>query len=418
MASRAGRAARQRRRHAALSRRSSDAGRRRDEGREAARPQGRADPDEDPGASDLLRRRAAAPRGARRSRSRRGSGAARSSRRTTSVPGPATVHLKLAFDWKIVPAHDVDRADSRPDVAGRVGPPRQSPRRLGQRSERSGQRPRGASRGGALARQRCVKSGWRPKRTILLCAWDGEEPGLLGSTEWVETHADELVRKGRRLRQHRLERPRLSRRRRLPHARDARRTRSPARSRTRRRRSPVERRARLRQDRAGPDRRRAQGSARAAHLRISRARLGLRLHALPAAPRHRVAEPRIRRRGRRRRVPLDLRRLQLVHAVLRRRLRLRPGTRSDDRAVAAARSPTPTCFRFDFDALADTVSGYVKEVRDLAKDRREAAEELDRRSTRAVRPPSRTLASRSSSRRKKRRFPISTSRRSRTPQTR
>ena len=37
-----------------------------------------------------------------------------------------------------------------------------------------------------------LKQGWRPKRTIIMCAWDGEEQGLLGSTEWVETHADEL----------------------------------------------------------------------------------------------------------------------------------------------------------------------------------------------------------------------------------
>ena len=36
------------------------------------------------------------------------------------------------------------------------------------------------------------KQGWRPKRTIIYAAWDGEEPGLLGSTEWAETHADEL----------------------------------------------------------------------------------------------------------------------------------------------------------------------------------------------------------------------------------
>jgi N-acetylated-alpha-linked acidic dipeptidase len=36
------------------------------------------------------------------------------------------------------------------------------------------------------------KGGWRPKRTIIYAAWDGEEPGLLGSTEWAETHADEL----------------------------------------------------------------------------------------------------------------------------------------------------------------------------------------------------------------------------------
>ena len=37
-----------------------------------------------------------------------------------------------------------------------------------------------------------MKQGWKPKRTIIYCAWDGEEPGLLGSTEWVETHVDEL----------------------------------------------------------------------------------------------------------------------------------------------------------------------------------------------------------------------------------
>jgi N-acetylated-alpha-linked acidic dipeptidase len=37
-----------------------------------------------------------------------------------------------------------------------------------------------------------LKQGWRPQRTILYCFWDGEEPGLLGSTEWAETHADEL----------------------------------------------------------------------------------------------------------------------------------------------------------------------------------------------------------------------------------
>ena len=36
------------------------------------------------------------------------------------------------------------------------------------------------------------QQGWHPKRTIIYAAWDGEEPGLLGSTEWAETHADEL----------------------------------------------------------------------------------------------------------------------------------------------------------------------------------------------------------------------------------
>jgi N-acetylated-alpha-linked acidic dipeptidase len=37
-----------------------------------------------------------------------------------------------------------------------------------------------------------LKQGWKPKRTIIYCFWDGEEPGLLGSTEWAETHAADL----------------------------------------------------------------------------------------------------------------------------------------------------------------------------------------------------------------------------------
>jgi len=40
-----------------------------------------------------------------------------------------------------------------------------------------------------------AKQGWRPKRTIVYLSWDAEEPGLLGSTEWAETHADELKQK-------------------------------------------------------------------------------------------------------------------------------------------------------------------------------------------------------------------------------
>src|SRR6266446_5870198 len=44
---------------------------------------------------------------------------------------------------------------------------------------------------GALA-----SAGWRPKRTLVYLSWDAEEPMLLGSTEWAETHADELKQKG------------------------------------------------------------------------------------------------------------------------------------------------------------------------------------------------------------------------------
>ncbi len=37
-----------------------------------------------------------------------------------------------------------------------------------------------------------IEQGWRPKRTIVFCSWDAEEEGLIGSTEWVEQHAQTL----------------------------------------------------------------------------------------------------------------------------------------------------------------------------------------------------------------------------------
>lgn len=40
-----------------------------------------------------------------------------------------------------------------------------------------------------------LKQGWRPRRTVILCSWDGEEYGLIGSTEWAEEYADELKQK-------------------------------------------------------------------------------------------------------------------------------------------------------------------------------------------------------------------------------
>src|SRR5271154_3142159 len=44
----------------------------------------------------------------------------------------------------------------------------------------------------ARAMGELLRQGWRPKRTIIYCAWDGEEPGLLGSTAWAEVHGQEL----------------------------------------------------------------------------------------------------------------------------------------------------------------------------------------------------------------------------------
>ena len=73
-----------------------------------------------------------------------------------------------------------------------------------------------------------AKRGWRPKRTIVYAAWDGEEPGLLGSTEWVETHADELRQKAVAYINTRQQRPRLPRRRRIAQPGDGSSTRSRA----------------------------------------------------------------------------------------------------------------------------------------------------------------------------------------------
>ncbi|HEV7893293.1 MAG TPA: M28 family metallopeptidase, partial [Pyrinomonadaceae bacterium] len=109
-------------------------------------------------------------------------------------PGPATVHLKLEFNWDIKPIFDVIarlKGSERPDewvvrgnhhdawVNGAQDPISGMVTLLEE----------------ARAVGELAKTGWKPKRTIVYCAWDGEEPGLLGSTEWAETHAEELQKK-------------------------------------------------------------------------------------------------------------------------------------------------------------------------------------------------------------------------------
>ena len=109
-------------------------------------------------------------------------------------PGKNKIHLKLAFDWQIKPINNVIarlKGTEFPDewiirgnhhdawVNGAADP-------------LSGQ---AAMMEEARSVGELVKTGWKPKRTILYCAWDGEEPGLMGSTEWVEFHADELQQK-------------------------------------------------------------------------------------------------------------------------------------------------------------------------------------------------------------------------------
>jgi N-acetylated-alpha-linked acidic dipeptidase len=105
--------------------------------------------------------------------------------------GPAKVHLRVKSDWSLKTLYDViaklpgtTEADqwvirgnhhdawvngAQDPISGLVAELEEA-RALG-----------------ALYQQ-----GWRPRRTIIYAAWDGEEPGLLGSTEWVETHAEEL----------------------------------------------------------------------------------------------------------------------------------------------------------------------------------------------------------------------------------
>ncbi len=105
--------------------------------------------------------------------------------------GPARVHLVVKSDWNTRPVHDVIArlpGTGAPDewvvrgnhydawVNGAVDPI------SGQISLLEEARGLGE----------LVKQGWKPRRTIVYAAWDGEEPGLLGSTEWVEAHAEEL----------------------------------------------------------------------------------------------------------------------------------------------------------------------------------------------------------------------------------
>jgi N-acetylated-alpha-linked acidic dipeptidase len=108
-------------------------------------------------------------------------------------PGPAKVHLKLEFNWDIKPVYDIISRIHGGAAADEwvVRGNHYDAWVNGAYDPISGQvcLLEEARALGHLARQ-----GWTPRRTIIYCSWDGEEPMLLGSTEWVETHADELRR--------------------------------------------------------------------------------------------------------------------------------------------------------------------------------------------------------------------------------
>jgi N-acetylated-alpha-linked acidic dipeptidase len=106
-------------------------------------------------------------------------------------PGPARVHLRVRSDWATKPLYDVIAT-----IPGSESPDEWVIRGNHHDAWVNGANDPLAGLGALLEEARSfgalLKEGWRPRRTIVYAAWDGEEPGLLGSTEWAETHADEL----------------------------------------------------------------------------------------------------------------------------------------------------------------------------------------------------------------------------------
>ncbi len=109
-------------------------------------------------------------------------------------PGPVMVHLKLEFDWKTVPCYNVIakmKGSELPDewvIRGNHHDAWVN----GANDPVSGM---AALLEEARAIAELVKGGWKPKRTLIFCGWDGEEPSLIGSTECAEHHCDELQQK-------------------------------------------------------------------------------------------------------------------------------------------------------------------------------------------------------------------------------
>jgi N-acetylated-alpha-linked acidic dipeptidase len=106
-------------------------------------------------------------------------------------PGPAKVHLKMFSNWDMKPLYDVIAK-----IPGSTYPDEWVIRGNHHDAWVNGAEDPISGMVTVLEEARSMgellKQGWKPKRTMIYCAWDGEEPGLLGSTEWVETHVDEL----------------------------------------------------------------------------------------------------------------------------------------------------------------------------------------------------------------------------------
>ena len=107
-------------------------------------------------------------------------------------PGKTTVHLQLEFDWKLVPCYDVIAKIKGSDFPDEwvIRGNHHDAWVNGASDPISGQ---ASMLEEAKAVGELLKTGWKPKRTLVYCSWDGEEPALIGSTEWAEDH-DSLLK--------------------------------------------------------------------------------------------------------------------------------------------------------------------------------------------------------------------------------
>ncbi len=109
-------------------------------------------------------------------------------------PGPARVHLKLEFDWQLKPAHNVIAV-----MKGTTYPDQWIIRGNHHDAWVHGANDPVSGMVALMEEARAIgelaKKGMKPKRTLIYCGWDAEEPGLIGSTEWVEDHKEELQQK-------------------------------------------------------------------------------------------------------------------------------------------------------------------------------------------------------------------------------
>jgi len=109
-------------------------------------------------------------------------------------PGKTKVHMKLEFNWDIVPCYDIVAT-----IAGSQYPDEWVIRGNHHDAWVNGANDPVSGQAALLEEAKSIgellKTGWRPKRTLVYCAWDGEEPALIGSTEWAEDNANVLQQK-------------------------------------------------------------------------------------------------------------------------------------------------------------------------------------------------------------------------------